>query len=144
MLVVHGGVAQINKFIFPSTPEGVKQQELDLAGSDILIGGHCGIPAGVRLGRRAWLNSGAIGLPANDGTRDGWFLLLHAERGRLCCRWQRLSYPVEPTLGKMRAAGFVGSYTDTLQNGLWPSMDILPAAERARRGETFVIEDLLC
>ncbi len=143
ILVVHGGVAQINRFIFPSTAEAVKQAELDLAGTDLLIGGHSGIPSGQKVDRRAWLNSGAIGLPANDGTRDGWFLLLVPEGVKLRCSWQRLSYPFERTVEQMHAAKLTGSYADTLQSGLWPSMDVLPAAEKARQGKPLVMPDLV-
>lgn len=141
--VVHGGVAQINRFIFPSTAETIKQGELDLAGTDILIGGHSGIPSGVKIRERAWLNAGAIGLPANDGTPDGWYLLLSPDRDRLVCRWQRLHYPVEDTVTAMRAAGLVSGYMETLQTGLWPSMDVLPEAERQARGQPIVLKDLI-
>lgn len=141
--VVHGGVEQINRFIFPSTAETIKQEELDLAGTDILVGGHSGIPSGVRIGERAWLNTGAIGLPANDGTPDGWYLLLSPERDCLVCRWQRLNYPVEETVTAMRDAGLLSGYMDTLETGLWPSMDILPEAERNVRGQPIVLDDLI-
>lgn len=141
--VVHGGVEQINRFIFPSTAETIKQEELDLAGTDILVGGHSGIPSGVRIGERAWLNTGAIGLPANDGTPDGWYLLLSPERDCLVCRWQRLNYLVEETVTAMRAAGLLSGYMDTLKTGLWPSMDVLPEVERNVRGQPIVLDDLI-
>lgn len=141
--VVHGGVEQINRFIFPSTAEAIKQEELDLAGTDTLVGGHSGIPSGVRIGERAWLNTGAIGLPANDGTPDGWYLLLSSEGDSLVCRWQRLNYPVEDTMTAMRSAGLVSGYMNTLQSGLWPSMDVLPEAERKVRGQSIVLDDLI-
>lgn len=141
--VVHGGVAQINRFIFPSTALAIKQAELDLAATDILVGGHSGIPSGAKIGQRAWLNSGAIGLPANDGTSDGWYLLLIPEGDLLVCRWQRLPYPVEETASAMQSAGLVSGYMDTLQTGLWPSMDVLPEAEREKRGQPIVLDDLV-
>lgn len=143
ILVVHGGVEQINRFIFPSTAKEVKRTELDRAGTDILIGGHSGIPGGQAVDGGFWLNSGAIGMPANDGTRDGWYLLLLPEDGGVRCRWQRLSYRVDNTVASMRAAGFASGYIDALQTGLWPSMDVLPAAERERRGQPIVLEDLV-
>lgn len=141
--VVHGGVAQINRFIFPSTAVAIKQEELDLAGTNVLVGGHSGIPSGLKIGERAWLNTGAIGLPANDGTPDGWYLLLSSEGDRLVCRWQRLNYPVEDTVTAMRSAGLVSGYVDTLETGLWPSMDVLPEAERESRGLPIVLDDLV-
>lgn len=137
---VHGGVEQINRFIFPSTAVAIKQAEVDLAGTDILVGGHCGIPFGVKIGESAWINTGAIGLPANDGTPDGWYLLLIPEGDSLVCRWQRLSYPVEETASAMQSAGLVSGYMDTLQTGLWPSMDVLPEAEREVRGQPIVLD----
>jgi predicted phosphodiesterase len=143
LLVVHGGVRQNNRFIFPSTATAIKQAELALAGTDILVGGHSGIPSGVRIGERVWLNTGAIGLPANDGTPDGWYLLLTPEGDSLICRWQRLSYPVEETVTAMQSAGLVSGYMDTLQSGLWPSMDVLPESEREVRGQPIVLDDLI-
>jgi predicted phosphodiesterase len=146
--VVHGGVAQINRFIFPSTATDMKREELDLAGTEILVGGHSGIPSGARIGERAWLNTGAIGLPANDGSPDGWYLLLSPEKDGegdgLVCRWQRLNYPVAETVTAMQAAGLVSGYMNTLQTGLWPSMDVLPQAEREARGQPIVLDDLIC
>ena len=141
--VVHGGVNQVNRFIFPSTPAAVKREELDLAGSDILIGGHSGIPCGELVGRRAWLNAGVIGLPANDGTQEGWYLLINSEEYRIHFNWQRLSYAAERTQRNMNAAGLKAGYAETLLTGLWPSMDVLPAAERARRGESIEMRPLV-
>ena len=141
--VVHGGVEQINRFIFPSTPQAVKREELGLATSDILIGGHSGIPWGEIIENSAWLNTGAIGLPANDGTSDGWYLLLTPEGDKIRCSWQRLSYDALQAGHAMREAGLQAGYAETLATGLWPSMDILPAAEQARRGDPIFLEDLL-
>jgi len=141
--IVHGGVRQINRFIFPSTPEAVKREELDLADSDILIGGHSGIPWGEKIDQRVWLNSGVIGLPANDGTPDGWFLLLTPEGKDIRCNWQRLSYAAVQAGHNMCEAGLQAGYAETLVTGLWPSMDVLPDSEKARRGKAIVMEDLV-
>ncbi|MEA3363809.1 MAG: metallophosphoesterase family protein [Thermodesulfobacteriota bacterium] len=141
--VVHGGVNQINRFIFPSTPEAVKREELDLAGSDILISGHSGIPCAEQIDRRVWLNAGVIGLPANDGTSDGWYLLIDTEGDRIHFSWQRLSYAAERTQRNMHAAGLKSGYAETLLTGLWPSMDVLPATERSRQGEPIEMRSLL-
>lgn len=142
--VVHGGVQQINRFIFPSTPEQVKREELDLASSDILIGGHSGIPWGQKIDDRAWLNAGVIGLPANDGTDDGWYLLLSLESNGIHCSWQRLSYEAEQSSQNMHKAGLRSGYAETLTSGLWPSMEVLPAAEKKQRGCAITMEDMLC
>lgn len=141
--VVHGGVQQINRFIFPSTAETVKREELDLAGSDILIGGHSGLPWGQQIDNRAWLNSGVIGLPANDGTQDGWYLVLTPEEDHIHCSWQRLSYPAVESHDAMRAAGLKSGYAETLLSGLWPSMDVLPVVEQSHSGEPLVLNDFV-
>lgn len=143
IMIVHGGVNQINRFIFPSTPAAVKQEELELAGTDILIGGHSGIPCGQLVENRAWLNAGVIGLPANDGTRDGWYLLLTPAEDLIHFSWHRLSYATDATCQKMLSAGLKGGYVKTLGNGLWPSMDVLPMTERKRRGVPIEMEVLI-
>ncbi len=131
--VIHGGVSQINRFIFASTNEQIKLQELQDAQADIIIGGHCGIPFGQRLGSRAWLNAGVIGLPANDGTRSGWYLLLTPSAKGIEAEWRRLDYDHDHSFNSMQEAG-LNSYAQTLQTGLWPSMDILPGIERSQQG----------
>ena len=132
--VIHGGVDQINRFIFASTDDRIKLQQLDMANADIVIGGHCGVPFGQRLGDRAWLNAGVIGLPANDGTRCGWYLMLTPSGQGIEARWHRLDYDHEESFQSMRAAG-LNDYAMSLKSGLWPSMDVLPAVERLQRGQ---------
>jgi len=133
ILVVHGGVAQNNRFIFPGSDDAQVAEELEMAGTDLIIGGHSCIPSGRRIGPRSWLNVGAIGLPANDGTPDGWYLVLSPEQEGLHCDWHRLPYPAVEAGHAMYAAGLT-DYARTLVTGLWPSMDVLPAADRARQG----------
>jgi hypothetical protein len=142
--VVHGGIEQINRFIFPSTPLAIKEEELNRAGADVLVAGHSGIPSGVKVGARAWVNAGAIGLPANDATTDGWYLTLTPEGERLRCRWHRLAYQPMRTAQKMCEAGMTGGYAECLTTGLWPSMDVLPEEDRQKRGRSLRLEDLVC
>ncbi|MFK5925394.1 MAG: metallophosphoesterase family protein [Desulfuromusa sp.] len=143
IMVIHGGVRQINRFIFPSTAEEKKRAELDLAGSDILIGGHSGIPYGQKIDSRAWLNAGVIGLPANDGTQNGWYLLLTPKDDHIHCSWQQLNYNAEQSHRNMTTAGLCGGYSETLLNGLWPSMDVLPAIEQSQRGQPLALPALI-
>ncbi len=133
--VVHGGVRSTNRFIFASAPQADMRAELDWAGTDAVVGGHSGIPFGELIEGRAWLNVGAIGMPANDGTRDGWYLVLDAEGDRIRADWRRLAYDAESEHRAMLNAGLGGGYADALLSGLWPSMDVLPEAERPCRGE---------
>ena len=142
---VHGGVESINKFLFASTSEAEKAAELSLLsqGIDGLITGHCGIPFGQIIEGRAWLNAGVIGLPANDGTADGWYLVIDHNNDILKGAWHRLRYPAEQTRQAMLDAGLVSGYADTLTSGLWPSLDVLPAEEKRNRGKALEIEPLI-
>jgi predicted phosphodiesterase len=141
---VHGGVESINKFLFASTHEAEKTVEMSFLSQDIdgLIAGHCGIPFGQMVDGRAWLNAGVIGLPANDGSSDGWYLLIDHIDNMIKCKWHRLSYPAEQSRQTMLDAGLVSGYADTLIRGLWPSEDVLPAEEKKNRGNTLEIEPL--
>lgn len=141
---VHGGVESINRFLFASTSESEKIAELSLLSKDIdgLITGHCGIPFGQMIEGRVWLNAGVIGLPANDGTADGWYLVIDPVDNMIKGEWYRLSYPAEQTRKAMLAAGLVNGYADTLISGLWPSEDVLPAEEKKNRGKALEIEPL--
>ncbi|WP_207060960.1 metallophosphoesterase [Motiliproteus sp. SC1-56] len=140
--VIHGGVSQISRFIFASTPAAVKVEERAACEADLVVGGHAGLPFGERIGDGAWLNAGVIGLPANDGTRDGWYLLLEPRGGALRCRWQRLVYDADTASRKLAAAGLGEGYARALVSGCWPSMDVLPEAEQRQRGQRLVVPEL--
>lgn len=134
--LVHGAVSRINRFVFTSTPAASKLEELSLCDADVVIGGHAGIPFGQTLGdHRYWLNSGVIGMPANDGTRDGWYLLLVPIEHGIRCEWHRLRYAACKAQAAMRDAGQRNGYAEALISGLWPSMDVLPDQERRLQGQ---------
>ncbi|MBI3452746.1 MAG: metallophosphoesterase family protein [Rhodospirillales bacterium] len=135
---IHGGAAQINRFVFPSTPAADKAAEIDATGTDGVIAGHCGIPFSEIVGGRLWHNSGAIGMPANDGTARVWYALLSPVRGGIEVTHRALDYDHRGAAAKMRARGYPASYADALGSGLWPSCDVLPAAELAERGRALI------
>ncbi|WP_036228661.1 metallophosphoesterase family protein [Marinobacterium jannaschii] len=132
--VVHGSVSRINEFIFASSDELHCDAELQRSNTDVVIGGHCGLPFGRTLTSGYWLNSGVIGMPANDSSRDGWYLLLTPQEHGIQARWQRLSYDAEASAHAMQAAGLDSPYATALLSGLWPSTDILPAQEKDQSG----------
>ncbi len=134
MAVIHGGLEVINRFIFPSASNDQIAREMELTPADLIVGGHSGIPFGRQLGDRAWLNAGAIGLPANDGTRDGWYLLLEPTTSGSRASWHRLVYDAKQAAAAMRTRGLSGDYDSTLLTGLWPSLDVLPEQERRKQG----------
>lgn len=133
--VVHGSVSSINEFVFASSSAAGKEAQLKEAAVDVIIGGHCGIPFSSEVSNGYWLNAGVIGMPANDGTADGWYMLLQPKTTGIEVSWHRLSYSVAPTVESMEEAGISKAYADCLQSGLWPSLDILPEVERALSGK---------
>jgi predicted phosphodiesterase len=137
LAVVHGSFAQINRFVFASTPDQVKIGDLDHAQVDGILAGHCGLPFTQTFGGRLWHNSGAIGIPANDGTPRIWCSLLTPGRDprTLTIEHLALDYSYAQTAAKMRGAGLPEGYAQALATGLWPSCDVLPPAELAERGK---------
>lgn len=135
LAVVHGGTMLINRFIFASTPAAVKRVELAALAVDGLIAGHSGIPFTQLVDGRLWHNPGVIGMPANDGTPRGWFSLLVPEADGLRIEHHSLDYDHPIAARKMRAAGLPEGYAAALASGLWPSLDELPPAEAAARGQ---------
>lgn len=132
--VIHGGVEQTNRFVFASTDMGEKRREMEKAGDcDVIVGGHSGLPFGQAVGNGAWLNAGVIGLPANDGTPDGWFMRLDPHEHGIDVTWRRLRYDYRKSRQTMLDAG-LDDYADCIASGRWPSLDVLPDEEKSRQG----------
>ncbi len=132
--VVHGSLSSINEFVFASSDDERKRAQIAEAGVDAIVGGHSGIPFGQRLDNRFWLNAGVIGMPANDGETRGWYMTIEAGEAGIEIDWHRLEYDYQSSHESTLAAGMT-EYGQALRDGLWPSMDILPAAERAQQGQ---------
>lgn len=130
LAVVHGGVDEVSRFLFPSTPDVELRDEIARTGCDGVIAGHCGLPFTRLVDGVLWHNPGAIGMPADDRTPRVWFSVL--EPGRV--RHRALEYDWRTAAAAMRAAGLAEGYAAALGTGVWPSDDVLPPAERARRG----------
>ena len=133
--VIHGGVGEINRYVFASTSPGVKRSEIAKADADAVIGGHSGLPFTERLGETLWHNPGVIGVPANDGSPRVWYGVVSPAAGGIEVAHHALAYDHAAAAEKIRAApGLPDAYAGALESGLWPSLDILPAAERAATG----------
>lgn len=132
--VVHGGATRINAFLYPSTPEETFEAEFGAAGADIIVAGHCSLPFTRSVGSRLWHNSGALGIPANDGTPRVWYALMAPEDGAIRFEHIPLGYDYETAQAKMLAAGLPRGYADALGTGLWPSVSTLPEVEQRLAG----------
>ncbi|KUO68819.1 MAG: diadenosine tetraphosphatase [Alphaproteobacteria bacterium BRH_c36] len=143
--VIHGGVRVNSRFIFASTPAAEKVSELNAAGADLVIAGHCGIPFVQHVGERVWFNPGVIGMPANDGSADGWYGLIEGtcDNGGLRFSLTRLGYDSFGAATALRQSGHANGYAEALLTGRWPSLDVLPDKERAATGHRLAAERLL-
>ena len=145
--VIHGGVRDISRWIFQSTPECIKRREIGDLGwctpVDGIIGGHCGLPFVDDLGDKLWLNPGVIGMPANDGTPRTWYAVLEPEDNGLKIDLRALDYNHDTAARRMLKANLAPAYAETLTTGLWPNMDVLPEIERQQVGQPIGPETLL-
>ena len=128
--VIHGGITDISRFIWPVSDEAVFAQEFEaveaLVGTvDGIIAGHSGIPFVRSIGKRQWINVGAIGMPPNDGSPDTTFVVFDDEP-----RIQRLRYDVNAATQAMENTTLIQGYHTALSTGFWPSEDTLPPIMR--------------
>jgi predicted phosphodiesterase len=133
LVVIHGGVTSISRFVFASCTEAI-EEELAASGCDGVIAGHCGLPFTCEVDGRLWHNAGVVGMPANDGTPRVWFSVLTPADDGIVVEHHALDYDYGTPAAKMRRSGLPEGYAAALETGLWPSCDILPPAERAIRG----------
>lgn len=135
LAVLHGGARDISRFIFASAEHKDLAGEIAATGCDGVIAGHCGIPFVRQVGPGVWINAGAVGMPADDGTPRIWFAVLTPGEAGLGVEILPLQYDHAAAAAAMRKAGLPEGYAAALGSGLWPSCDVLPPAERARRGQ---------
>ena len=135
---LHGGLRQNNRFLFASDNDATLNAEIP-GDADIVIAGHCGIPFTRVVGERLWHNAGVIGMPANDGTPRGWYSVAQTCAQELVLTHHALHYDALAANRKMLQRGLTG-YADALLSGLWPSLDVLPPAEREATGQPLTFE----
>lgn len=143
--VVHGSLNEVNRFVFASTPERIKEHDIALSGSDGIIAGHCGLPFTQIIGSRLWHNPGALGMPANDGTQRVWCSVLTPGDRPRAVRIEHvaLEYGYAAASTAMRKAGLPEDYAQALETGLWPSCDVLPKEENTAAGRALAAGSLL-
>lgn len=129
--VIHGGLKDISRFIWPSSPDAVFEEEFaaieaEVGQVDGVIAGHCGIPFERDINGKAWINAGVIGMPPHDGRTQTRFAIL-SEDG---VRFYSLDYDFEQAARRMEDVGLMQGYEKALRSGIWPSEDILPVELR--------------
>ena len=135
--VVHGGVTDIARFLWPSDPDHAFAAEIAAlddaldASVERVIAGHCGIAFArdVRIGPRVvkWINAGSAGMPPHDDRPETRFAVIEPNGMAVI---HRLSYDHAAAAGEMRAAGLTQGYEGALETGLWPSENVLPSELR--------------
>ena len=138
--VVHGAVRQTNRFMFASLPGAEFEHELDQAGADLVIAGHTGVPFTSVIGNRCWHNSGALGMPANDGTSRVWASILKPETDGVSITHHAVEFDARTAADRIRAQRLPAGYATGLETGLWPSLDVLPEPERAGTGRALSLD----
>lgn len=131
--VVHGGVDGISRLVFASTDAATKRRQIDETGMDGVIGGHCGLPFTQSVGGRLWHNSGALGMPANDGTTRVWYSIFRPEAGGVAIEHRALGYDQASAAAKMRRIG-LPEYAEALGSGIRVDADTLPPPEQRTCG----------
>lgn len=125
--VIHGGITDIARFIWSSTPEAVFMDEIQalttmLGPVDHVIAGHSGLAFTRRIGTVQWTNAGVIGMPPHDGTPHTAYATLTNGQSQL----HRLSYNATAARTLMQERGLTQGYHQALTTGIWPSEDVLP------------------
>lgn len=125
--VLHGGVTSSNRFLWPTSPDSDFIEEIAafeaIAGPlDAILADHCGLPFLREIAGRLWFNTGALGMPPNDGDPRTSYGLITPDGPRI----ERLAYDHRGAARAMRAVGLTQGYDRALETGWWPSEENLP------------------
>lgn len=135
-LLAHGSPRRVNEFLWETTSsDAFLGWMLDVAGVDVLLVTHTGLPWARRLpDGRLVVNVGAIGRPANDGDPRVVYPIVSAgPDGDVEVEWRRVAYDHGALAAEMRAEGLPEEFVETIESGWWTTcLEVLPAKERAR------------
>lgn len=134
VMVVHGSYFNTSEFIFKSTPWETKLPNFSVGKSDVIVGGHCGLPFFHQYENLLWLNPGVIGLPANDGTPRVWYAILDDINEGFNFNHHSFEYNYKLTSKLMQNGLLPPEYAQTLITGIWDNTEILPAFESGLQG----------
>jgi predicted phosphodiesterase len=132
VLCCHGSPRKVNEFLWESaTPTHLLEKFCDDFSADVIVATHTGLPWTRQLLKdRIFLNCGALGRPANDGTTEVGYTILDATTGP---QYVRLAYDHDALAAEMEAEDLPKPFIETIRTGWWTTcLEILPAKERAR------------
>ena len=132
--VLHGNLDASAEFVWRSTDWSVKASSLEATKADFILGGHCGLPFIHQEGGKSWVNAGVIGMPANDGTQDVWYLTIEDKEGQPQFQFHRLAYDHQSARAAMLEQPLPKSYALTLKTGIWDNTEIMPTTEAGWEG----------
>ncbi|WP_456438554.1 metallophosphoesterase family protein [Psychroserpens sp.] len=132
--IVHGSYFNTSEFIFKSTDWSRKQSNFETTKSDVIVGGHCGLPFQHKNGEKLWLNPGVIGMPANNGNPSVWYAILDDTSESFNFQHHTLTYDYKLTSKFMDNGLLPQEYARTIVTGIWDNTEILPEVESSLQG----------
>ncbi len=132
--VIHGGVTDIARFIWPVSPDDIFEQEIHALRAivgcvDVVLAGHAGVAFQRQVGDVLWVNAGIIGVPPHDRRVQARYVLIADGHVTI----ERLDYDHAGAAASIRAAGLGEAYARAIETGVWPSEDVLPLPMRRTR-----------
>ena len=133
--VIHGGMSDISRFIWPTCSDLVFEEEISLIRDTIgdvdgVIAGHNGIAFIRNVNGITWINAGVIGMPSNEGRVTTQYVVMENGQAEI----KSLSYDHHAAYEAMQTTGLTQGYHKALLSGYWPSEDVLPP--ELRRADT--------
>jgi len=134
--VLHGSFHEASEFIFASTPWQTKLNNFIDTQSNLILAGHCGLPFSQEKDNQYWLNAGVIGMPANDGKKSVWYLLVDLQvDGTITYQHHSFEYDSAAAAKLMHENHLPLAYAHTLETGIWDNCEILPDQETNLQGQ---------
>lgn len=137
-IIIHGSYKHTSEFIFKSTPWATKLRNFETSKADIIIAGHCGLPFHETKDQKTWINAGVIGMPANNGSQNVWYVILDQQNGKINFKHHELTYDFEKANSLMTTYNLPKAYAETLKTGIWDNCEILPPQEAALQGQSII------
>lgn len=116
--VIHGGLTDVARFIWPTSEAEVFAQEwaaitAAIGSVDHVIAGHCGVPFVRSTVQGRWINAGVVGMPPHDGCQQTRFAVLDGGAVQI----KRLTYDAQGAAEDMANATLPQDYRAALLSG---------------------------